>query len=347
MELPQQLGNSSKQMNAAFDNFQKMRRDVPPLGGSNSNNNNSNSNSSTGSTKPAYTWTETKESFPQQQQQQLQGSSLAMYRNVDLNTFVPPRILLYNRKLYPFDPRNIVFAPVKVRQNRSRCVDLGYRLVVPEDHLNLIVSPIQLQTPMLRAPFGVSHSAYNNAEESHSLDLSFGNVEDDAALANFYKAFVLLDDLVIKKAVENFTDKSIEPQHRWINDPYLQPEMIAHFYKKISAIRIKKSTNEEFPPRITMKIGMQSGHLAVTCFDRDLKTIELDAIAKRCAVRAIMRFNGVWFQNRSFSVSTYAQQIRVCEYAFNDAPEFVEDTDQMDETNEAAEPTATSSSFVV
>lgn len=254
-----------------------------------------------------------------------QGSRVDQYRpeNIDFGNFLPPSCLLYNRKRYPFDPANVVFADIKARANRGRVVDLGYHLVVPEEKIDTIVQPIELQTPVMRTPFGISSSSFANADVSYALDLGFGDISMDSTLANFFKALAMLDEIVVQKVVANFKDSGLPNPKKWINDAGLHPDMLPHLYKRITAIRRTKSTGMEYPPRLTLKIGNYGGdRLKVTCFDQDMQTVPPNAVVKGTELRAILRVNGLWFQNRSYSVSMYAEQVQIVRHGSGDNQQF-------------------------
>lgn len=254
---------------------------------------------------------------------------LDMYRpeNVNFEDFQPPQCLLHNKRRYEFDPRNVVFAEIKARPNRGRVVDLGYHLVVPEENINTVVHPIQLQTPVLRTPFGISSSSFANSDVSYALDLGFGDITMNKEAEMFFKAMALFDKIVAEKAVANFRDPTLPGVKKWINDPNLVPEMLPMLYKKMTAIRQTKSTGAQYPPRLTLKIGCRQNHLEVSCFDPEMQPVDPTAVTKGCQVRAIIRFNGLWFQSRSYSLSLYVQQVHLLGHGnqLSNEPGFVVD----------------------
>lgn len=354
MELPNKTTTST-----AFEAFQKSRRDTReqqqlplgkqmPGGGkyqyvnteevASSNNNNGGGSyggdeSDPGAATPYY-------------------ANLDLYRSVDLGNFVPPVCLLYKHKVgkimtttkFPFDPRNIVFSPIKSRQNRGRVVDLSYHLVAPATDttpaINTIVFPIEIQTPQLRTPFGVNSSAFAGGDVKHTVDLAFGDISTDPELESYYKAFVMLDEIVAQKVTDNFKSK-LPPTEKWINDSNLHPDMIPHLYKRITAIRKTKSTGKEYAPRQTLKIGADKGRLFVSVYEQHDEVDESGqsrtmyepvtpaAVTSGSTLRVIYRFNGLWFQARSYSVSCYVSQLAITAHSAGSRgasePDFVDD----------------------
>ena len=80
-------------------------------------------------------------------------------------------------------------------------------------------SPIVLQLPTMKAPFGVSGWTNDKGViEKYSLDLSFNGMDSSEKLSSTYELFKGIDDLVVTTALENSTE--------WFKKRYTSKEVM-------------------------------------------------------------------------------------------------------------------------
>lgn len=229
---------------------------------------------------------------------------------------VAPEILIHTytdekgqfvRRLFPFNPKNIVYQPLKRMSFGGHCVKMSYKLVSPEHNLDKEV-PIVLQAPPMRTSFGMSTTSQQS--EKLSLDLSFYKQDEDEDVHQFFLTMKAWDDRNLDEAKKNKDD--------WFaNSGDIEPEVLRHFYKASTRTRKRNSDGKEFSPSLSLKcpkINTQTEpEFAATFFSED-KTRIMDpegTVTKQSRVLTIFSSTGMWFQASSFSPGFELQQCQI------------------------------------
>lgn len=241
----------------------------------------------------------------------------AKYGSVDKEKFIPPRILLYNRKTYPFDPANLVFGQCRKHPRGSKVCDAAYHLVVPEEKIDVMVSPIYIELPASSSVFGLTESKYQ--ADRWSIDLALNQTE-------YYPVFQALF-LWDQRIVEMVGGKPME----FFGDPRVTPSNVADMYNYMSKLKINKETNTWFAPRLSLKVPMKNGKLDIVVYDENRHLTsqkmvgaatgrkyvfvsddnrELE-IGRRAQIRVIFKMGGLWFTNKSFTMSNPICQVQI------------------------------------
>lgn len=239
---------------------------------------------------------------------------VGIYEHADLTDFVPPKVLAYQRspahpvKLYSFEPQNIIYSPIK-RSFGAYVVDMTYHLVDEADHIDAVV-PIVLQTPLMRSPWGVCESKFENKDRNgqpkkvYNLHLSFNNMDREPEIESFFKVLYAWDEHNLETARLN--------RAKWFPTlRNLTEDAVVNFQKRITQIRVNTKTGDQYPPRLDTKIDVRFGRISTKFFDADCSPIESSFVSNNSTVRALVKCNGMWFSNNNFSISFVASQVQL------------------------------------
>lgn len=238
-----------------------------------------------------------------------------MYENVDLTDFKPPCILSYQAqvgtpmKLYPFDPKNIVYSDKKAGPAGSYVVNMDYHLVCEDEKIDCVV-PIILQTPVMKSPFGVSKSKFENKDKSgktsdaYSLSLSMGGIDSNEEIRDFFYTMCAWDARNLEVAQQR--------KAQWFSGhSKIKDEQVEFFQKRLSMIRVAAATSTSYPPRIDSKIEMKYGLIQTKFYDANQNPIEHTFITTGALIRAVLKCNGLWLTPSGFSVTFGAKQVQL------------------------------------
>lgn len=180
-------------------------------------------------------------------------------------------------------------------------------------------SPIVLQLPTMKAPFGVSGWTNDKGViEKYSLDLSFNGMDSSEKLSSTYELFKGIDDLVVTTALENSTE--------WFKKRYTSKEVMEALYTPI----VKVPKDDKYAPTIKLPLKEVPGGGGFTCAAFDTNRNKLDLKSANCKgsdVTAIVNLSHIWIAGGKFGVSWKVSQLRVQlkpsldEYAFVDDDE--------------------------
>jgi hypothetical protein len=203
-------------------------------------------------------------------------------------------------KLVPFDPTKIVFERPRRMNHGGYVVYVKYELDV-DGEKELV--PVQLQLPMLRAPFGVTRTDRDGKPKT-SLALSV-NTRSPVAKA-FAATMNRLDDLVLATAIEKKTE--------WFTNKEIDADVLQYFFRRtLKESHKRKNDGEPFDPLMNLKFMTQNGEPEVHVFNtNDPPELEsLDYVNRRSQVIALVKHNGIWFSANSFTQSYQAIQLMV------------------------------------
>ncbi|MBP01731.1 MAG: hypothetical protein CMM25_02820 [Rhodospirillaceae bacterium] len=174
---------------------------------------------------------------------------------------------------------------------------------------------ISVQTPNMRAPFGVNvFTDDTNGKESHSISLNFP--ED----GEFEAKIRQMDEFVLKTALDNCED--------WFGKT-MSEEVIKEFYRPT----ITKDKTGKYPSTYRVKIPFSRGECVPEIYTMDREQVDISAITNGSYVTLIVDFQSIWFVGKQFGCSWRMQQARVQPsgklkgYSFADDPEAMEDSE--------------------
>lgn len=201
---------------------------------------------------------------------------------------------------------------------------------------------LKVQTPKMRAPFGVNESDPEKTQGKikFTLPLSFDGYKEEGDIQTWYNFVNGLDELNVQKALENDTKwfgESLTPLDE--EDASVAKKMAMNAVKKAYKPKVSFSKNKEtkkiklndngepYPPTMEAKIVQDSvdGHFIVEVYDAnrrgkntpffeyDLsKTNIKDVIKPHSEVVCILSLSGMWFIGSSqFGYTWNLEQVLV------------------------------------
>jgi len=155
-------------------------------------------------------------------------------------------------------------------------------------------APLLLQTPPLRAPFGMNAwTPEGGGPTKYSLNLSLApGGEEMQALLERMDAKLLQDGCASSAA--------------WLNKTGMTEEVARALYTPM----VKASTKGDFPPTFKVTLPHSQGAFACEFYDAQRNRIELESIPKRSVVTAICQCTGVWAMGGRFGCSWKVLQLR-------------------------------------
>lgn len=230
-----------------------------------------------------------------------------------------------------FDMKNVRLGSLKTLDNGGKVVYINYK-----NH------PLIIQTPKLKAPFGLS-----NWENKYSLDLSLNGYEgSQESTAMFYKALNGLDEFMLEQGLQNGM--------AWFKKKMASKEVVDALYTrnvKFSKDRATGEITDKYPPTFKLPVPNRDGKFQVDVYDANRNNIDLASVdLKGAKVTAIAQCLGLWLAGGKFGCSWKIIQLKVepqetiSGYAFKDVEDAAgkQESDIDDDDVLDSEKTATS-----
>ena len=172
---------------------------------------------------------------------------------------------------------------------------------------------ILLQTPVMKAPFGLSeYMPENGGESKYSIDVSFNGYTDDSKIRTFLDVLKAVDEHMVNMGVEH----SVE----WFGKK-MSREVVAELYRPL----VKESKQpEKYAPVCKCKIrNVQK----VDAFTKDREPYSVSDLLPGSTIRSILEFAPIWFVNKQFGLTLNLLQLEFVEAPVGklDGFSFVED----------------------
>jgi len=250
-------------------------------------------------------------------------------RKTDMDTEWP-KILFHRRrvngkevrKLYPFNPANIVYEKPQHTKFNSDVIRLFYNLNSPEDHIENKLVPIILQTPVMDFPFGLSAiqggrgtpftpELCSEENVSVNLNVSFRDSDTKTDVGAFLAACQEWDRVTQQTFEENWKE--------WFPSSKTKSKDIHLFLSNISDLRTGKD-GKVFAPTLKCKVKRpRAGEPFNLKVYRDQAggpplLVDLFEVKKRSSGSVLLRHNGLWCRNGkvpSISNSFVAMQVKL------------------------------------
>jgi hypothetical protein len=228
-----------------------------------------------------------------------------------------------------FSVDTLVFGKHKPNVNGGYNIDISIGTNTSEETL--------IQTPKMRAPFGISTDKTNPFKKS--LDVSFQGMETNPAMKSFRDLVEKVDELAIDYAVKNsetFFKKK------------LTREVIAEYYYS----GIKLSKKEQYSDTFKFKIlflkpnpekKLPNGKYLTSFWTVKGEEQSDDYLDKGDSVLALIKPQMLWVANKSFGVTWVSTQIRIHKqqkvsgYAFKKTGESDDETEEIVTSEEETE----------
>jgi hypothetical protein len=199
-----------------------------------------------------------------------------------------------------FDIKNLKFGAIKDNSgnNGGKSVNISY-----------LGGPLMIQTPKMTAPYGVNRWENNNGVGAAklSIDLSFGDMEQNPDYAAFYN--------MCKQLNEAFINEGLQNSNAWFKKKHNSTDVIEALYTNLIKFSKDKTTGEPstvYPPTFKVNLPQTEGGNTFTVYDAKKEQIELDSVdLKGAEVRIIMVCSGIWIAGGKFGCTWRAQQMQV------------------------------------
>ena len=221
-----------------------------------------------------------------------------------------------------FSPDTIIFGKHKPNTNGGYNIELT---------IGDTKNETLIQTPNMRAPFGISTDKTNPFKKS--LDISFQGADSSQSIKSFREMIESTDKIIIDYALKNsntFFKKS------------LTREVIAEYYYS----GIKLSKKEQYSDTFKMKLlylkpnpdkNLPNGKYLTTFWNpkgEEQNDLYLD---KGDSVTGLMKPQMLWVANRSFGITWVCTQLRIIKQAKSAGFAFKKTEDDLEESEEEIE----------
>lgn len=203
-----------------------------------------------------------------------------------------------------FDPTSVQFQPIGKTSKGGKIVYCNF----PDN------KRIQLQTPVMSAPFGIScFDEASTGLQTFSLDASFKGYDTDPKLAAFLSKCKGFD--------EHFIDGATARSREWLGKE-LTREVVANMTRGT----VKEASDPtKYAPTIKFKIRMRDNVPTTEFYDESHNEVGMNYITKGTTFRAIIELSSVWFMGKNFGCTWYLSQLvvvskpeRLAGFAFKD-----------------------------
>jgi hypothetical protein len=197
-----------------------------------------------------------------------------------------------------FDASKVTFSDVKAFGNN------GGKIV----YVSYGRSPLILQTPAMRAPFGVSKWENDGAPPKFTLDMSFQGMESSRSTQAFYDALEKMDARMIDDGFDN--------QATWFRGKkYTSKDIVEALYTPIVKHARDRDTGERtdrYAPTMKVNVPFRDGAFGCEVYDAERNKIDLRNVeTKGSTVTAIVQCTGVWFVGGKYGLSFKALQLKI------------------------------------
>jgi hypothetical protein len=204
-----------------------------------------------------------------------------------------------------FDIKHIKLGSLRTLDNGGKVVYVNYK-----------DRPLILQTPKLKAPFGLS-----NWEGKYSLDLSLagydGSVENTTT---FFNVLSQLDEFMLEQGLANGMS--------WFKRKMASKDVVDALYTRNVKFPKDRTTGEitdKYPPTFKLSLPTRDGKFQCDAYDVKREKVDLSAIElKGGKITALAQCLGLWVAGGKFGCSWKVIQLRVepqealTGYAFRD-----------------------------
>ena len=224
-----------------------------------------------------------------------------------------------------FDISRLTYGQPKQQSTGAKTIFIGYG-----------GKQLYLQTPEMKAPFGVSvWPSDNGGPDKHSIELSFEGRELREPLEQFFNVVSSIDKRLTHDAMDN--------SQLWFKKKYPSVDVVEALQTptiKYSKDRETGEVNTRYAPTFKMTLPLKDGKFQFPCYGSKREEIDLNDViqsgrSKGARVQAIVQLSAVWIVGTKFGLMWKVRQLKISEpvrlagYAFQpteeDAPDDEED----------------------
>lgn len=197
---------------------------------------------------------------------------------------------------HEFDINRISYGQLKV-------LNTGGKMI----YVNYAGEPLIMQTPKMKAPFGVGFwPSENGGPDKYSIDLSFDGYTAEGPVKMYYDAISSIDKRVKRDAFDNALS--------WFKKTFATSDVIEHLFSP--AVRVGKP---EYAPTMKLTLPHKDGVFSVKTFNANTRLpVEPSDVIKAGAckgatVQAIIQLSGIWIVGTKFGCTWKVKQLNIRE----------------------------------
>ena len=212
----------------------------------------------------------------------------------------------YVTKFDDFNPQNLVFSKLITRKIQT-ATGVQTRKTVYINKSAGDRSELNVQTPCMHLPFGLSAFTGQDGQTVYHIEPAFTGKDSDPELKQFYDSLIELQERTIQEAIDN----------GWLDPKKYKPEAIPSLFK--SNMR-NTEVGQTYPARLRLKV-MTNGDatLRVGTFKKkngriqhigdDMNPDHLNGLLNQAKAQIIFSIGTVWFMGSDFGISMRVKQV--------------------------------------
>lgn len=185
-----------------------------------------------------------------------------------------------------------------------------------------------IHTPKMRIPYGPNKYEEPGKAPKYTLQMSFGDMESNQKLKQFYEALTQIEENLIKEAMKNSLN--------WFKKKQLSETVARTLFSSSIKHSTDKETgevNDKYPPTLKVKLNFVNDNFDCHVFDHNRNKVEGDftkQITKGQSVTSIIKSGGVWFSGGKFGCTWKVEQLKLDKPSSLIGYAFIEDEDEND-----------------
>lgn len=221
----------------------------------------------------------------------------------EAKNIVWPKVFLYRRTRFPFDPHRIVYTTPKPTSHGGFVVHCQYALEgeLADGTKVKTLAPVVLQTPVMTTTFGMSTKKHEGDKIRGTVDVTFYE-NGDQSVADFRDVLAIWDSLLLAKAKKE--------KKKWFRSDKVSDAILDYLYNSMLRKNTRKSDGKQFSDSFRCKIPRRTNRFDAEVYNTEQQPISLDEITRMSSVRIKAHHTGIWFGEQMFVSSFEAQQIQ-------------------------------------
>jgi hypothetical protein len=197
------------------------------------------------------------------------------------------------------DAAKITYSAIKSLESGGKSIYLSYN-----------GRPLIVQTPELKAPFGVSRWPSDRGQDKYVMELALaGHDGDRPGVKAFHDMLAALDAKIVQDALDNSL--------AWFKKKYNSTEVVQALYTPMLRLYKDRETGEvsdKYPPQFKTTLPHRDNVFSCDAYDSDRAKLDLSTVLdgmKGARVTAIVQCNGIWIAGGKFGCTWKVLQLMV------------------------------------
>lgn len=166
-----------------------------------------------------------------------------------------------------------------------------------------------IHTPKMRLPYGPNKYEEPGKPPKYSLQMSFGDVESNPKLKQFYESILKIEENLIQEAMKNSLN--------WFKKKTMSETVARTLFTSSIKYSTDKETGEvtnKYPPTFKVKLNYVNDAFDCNVFDHERNKVEGDftkQMTKGQNVTTIIKSGGIWFSGGKFGCTWKVEQLKL------------------------------------